>query len=109
MGVFSVPVTIGIDEDRIAKEIEANVESQVIKAITERVESIICQRTWGDRYNKNNLSPLKEIVNDVIEKTIKEHEEYIIQSAISALANKLSRKKITKDMLEYELIKFAKE
>ena len=108
MGVFSVPVTIGVDEDRIAKEIESNVESQVIKAITERVESIICKKTWGDRYNKNNLSPLKEMVNDVIEKTIKEHEEYIIQSAISALANRLSRKKITQDMLEKELLEIVK-
>jgi hypothetical protein len=33
MSVFSVPVTIGVDEERIAKEIERNVEQQVIDKI----------------------------------------------------------------------------
>lgn len=108
MGVFSVPVTIGVDEERIAKSIEKNVESQVVNVITERVESLIHERTWGDRYNSRDLSPLKEMIVDVVERIVQEHEDYIIQNAISALSSKLLRKKITQNMLEQGLIEMVK-
>jgi len=35
MSVFSVPVTIGVDEEKIAKEIESNVEAQVVRKIAD--------------------------------------------------------------------------
>lgn len=38
MSVYSVPVTIGVDEKRIAEEIENDVEHQVVNSITKEVK-----------------------------------------------------------------------
>ena len=38
MSVFSVPVTIGVDEEKITKEIESNVEAQVVNKITDEIK-----------------------------------------------------------------------
>ena len=38
MSVFSVPVTIGIDEEGIARELRENVESQVVNKILDEVK-----------------------------------------------------------------------
>lgn len=108
MSVFSVPVTIGVDEEMIAKNIEKDIEVQVVNKITEHIESIICAKTWGARVDRKDLSPLKDMINEVVEKTLKEHEQYIIESAINALSTKLVRKKITQNMLEKELIEKIK-
>lgn len=40
MGVFSVPVTIGVDEEKIAQSIEKNVESQVINRVLTEVKRV---------------------------------------------------------------------
>ena len=41
MSVYSVPVTIGVDEKRIAEEIQNDVEHQVINTITKEVKNKI--------------------------------------------------------------------
>ena len=37
MSVFSVPVTIGVNEEEIAKEIRKNVEDKVVEKITKEI------------------------------------------------------------------------
>lgn len=44
MSVFSVPVTIGVDEEKIAKEIESDVETRVINKIADEVKEIIYKK-----------------------------------------------------------------
>lgn len=57
MSVFSVPVTIGVDEEKIVKEIENNVEAQVVNKITEEVKDIIYKkRSYYDRDEKRTLA-----------------------------------------------------
>lgn len=108
MSVFSIPVTISIDEEKMANDIRENVEAQVDNKVTEHIESIICAKTWGSRVDRKDLSPLRDMITDIIEKLLKEHEQYIIESAISTLSTKLVRKKITQNMLEKELIEKIK-
>ena len=45
MSVFSVPVTIGVNEEEIAKEIRKNVEDRVVEKITKEM-NFIHLRLW---------------------------------------------------------------
>lgn len=42
MAVFSVPVTIGVDEQALAREIEAECKERVIDNITKEVKNSLC-------------------------------------------------------------------
>ena len=94
MSVFSVPVTIGVDEKRIAKEIEQNVETKVVDNIVEAVEEII--------YNKRSYygmkdEPLRTMILHEIDKILKEKEDLIVEIAATKLADKLSRQEAVKE------------
>lgn len=94
MSVFSVPVTIGIDEERIAKEIEQNVETKVVDNIVKAVEEAI--------YNKRSYygtkdEPLRTMIRYEIDKILKEKEDLIVEVAATKLADKLSRHKAVKE------------
>lgn len=102
MGVFSVPVTIGIDEQRIAKEIETNVEKQVVDKITHEVKrTIYGRRYYNSRdFDENDLSPVVEMVKEAIDGILEKHEHEIVDGAITKLADRLSRKKVVKTRAE---------
>jgi hypothetical protein len=100
MSVFSVPVTIGVDEGRIAKEIESNVESQVVEKIYDEVKTIIFR---NDRYrgiDEKDHSPLVRIVEREVQKVIKDKEDIIIEEASKVLANKMYRSKACKEAMK---------
>ena len=44
MSVFSVPVTIGVNEEEIAKEIRKNVEDRVVEKITKEIKEVIYKK-----------------------------------------------------------------
>lgn len=102
MGVFSIPVTIGIDEQRIAKEIETNVEKQVVDKITNEVKRVIYGRRYYNTrdFDENDLSPVVEMVREAIDGILEKHEQEIIDGAITKLADRLSRKKTVKTRAE---------
>ena len=93
MGVFSVPVTIGVNEEEIAKRIEENVEKQVVREITNKVEDII--------YNKRGYwdkdEPLREMVKAGVNKILSDNEDKIVRMASEKLAEKLARTKVVKE------------
>lgn len=98
MSVFSVPVTIGVDEEKIAKEIESNVETQVVNKITDEVKEIIYKkRTY---YDRDVNEPLREMVIEEVHKCIKLNEELIIQEAAKELVNKMARTKVYKEAVK---------
>lgn len=94
MSVFSVPVTIGVDEERIAKEIERNVEQQVIDKIAKDIENTIYDQRnyYGDR-----KEPLRKMVREEIMNFLEKHETLIVNTAAEKLADKLSRTKAVKE------------
>lgn len=102
MGVYSVPVTIGVDEHRIAKEIEGNIESMVLEKITNEVKrTIYGRRYYNSRdFDENDLSPVVEMVREAIDGILEKHEQEIIDGAITKLADRLSRKKVVKTRAE---------
>lgn len=93
MSVFSVPVTIGVDEERIAKEIEANVEKQVIDTITVEVKRLM---GIGRSYF-NDAEPLRRMITDEVEKVVSEHENEIVELAAKMLADKMARMKVVRE------------
>ena len=98
MSVFSVPVTIGVDEEAIAREIRENVESQVIGKIISEIEN----QMYIDRYyfagdNYKNPEPLKNMIKYEIQKKLTEHQDIIIKTAAEILADKLARTKAVKE------------
>lgn len=99
MSVFNVPVTIGVDEDKIAREIEKEVKEKVIRNISDKVEGIVYRESYG--YYSNNVkqkddTPLRNMVERTIKDLLVEKEEMIINLAAEKLADKLSRQKAVK-------------
>lgn len=101
MSVFNVPVTIGVNEDEIARSIEKEVKERVISSIGEKVEGIIYKEYYG--YSTGNVkqkddTPLRNMVERTIKDLLVEKEEMIINLAAEKLADKLSRQKAVKSV-----------
>lgn len=96
MSVFSVPVTIGVDEEAIAKNIEKNVEGQVVKLISDEVKKIIFSRStyYGREYDDE---PLRNLIKTKIDHILREKEDKIVELAAEILADKLARTKAVKE------------
>lgn len=86
MSVFSVPVTIGVDEEKIAKEIESNVESKVLDKITNEIKSVIYRTNYHGRIDENDHSPLIAIVEREVRK------EYPQKMTLEEIEKKLGYK-----------------
>lgn len=93
MSVFSVPVTIGVNEEEIARNIEKDVEKKVIDTIVKEVKGIMCNKY---SYFEND-DPLRNMVTAEINKLIKDKEDEIVKLAADKLADKLSRQKAVKE------------
>lgn len=100
MGVFSVPVTIGVDEEKIAQSIEKNVESQVINRVLTEVKKILYKnRPYSYTDDYSDPAPMKEMIKDEIGKIVEERSDEIVALAAEALADKLSRSKTIKEKI----------
>ena len=96
MSVFSVPVTIGVNEEEIAKGIQKNVEQQVIDKITKEVKENMYRKTYySGKYD--DPEPMKRVIKSEIEKIVREHENDIIELTCKMLADKLSRTKVVRE------------
>lgn len=100
MSVFSVPVTIGVDEDRIAKEIENDVKNQVINKIYENITNVICgKNSWGE-IKKGDYTPIREMVKKEVENVVRGKENIIIEMASKELAEKMYKSKACKEAMK---------
>ena len=97
MAVFNVPVVIGVDEEKITREIEKDVKRQCINGIREKVEDIIFERDYRNRMSD---MPIREMVKDEIRKFMESKEDIIIERAAELLADKLSRTKRVRDKVD---------
>lgn len=97
MSVFSVPVTIGVDEEKIAKEIENNVEKQVVNKITLEVTKVMFDRRnyYSDKYD--DPAPMRKMIREEIANIVSKHEDDIVKAASELLAEKMARTKVVKE------------
>lgn len=99
MSVFSVPVTIGIDEEKIAKEISNDVKSQVINKIVEEVKNTMYNTSYPMHRSDYN-EPLRRMIESNIVELLKENEATIIKEAAKLLAERMARTKIVKEAIK---------
>ncbi len=97
MSVFSVPVTIGVNEEEIAKNIEKDVINQVTDRITEKVEKVIHATNYYGEVDRRDLSPLRFMVQNELRTVLAKHEDQIVKLAAEILADKLARTKAVKE------------
>ena len=106
MSVFSVPVTIGVNEEEIANEIRKNVEDRVVEKITKEIKEVIYEKsTYGSR---DTNEPLKRMVRMQIGEILEKNKSVIVQEAAKALADKMIKTKTVKEAIK-ETIEKVKE
>ena len=94
-------IAIDIEDERIKQMIEEQAKSEVIKMICSKVESVIYGRNYyGTQVNKNDLSPVRDMVSKKVDEVIKENKDFILNEAAKILADRLSRTKAAKALLE---------
>lgn len=97
-----VQFAIGIDDNVIKDRIEKNVEKEVIKTITEKVEDVIYKKHYY--YGYDEKEPLKNMVKGVINEVIEKERDVILEMASKILADRLLKSKKGKALLEqYEV------
>ena len=99
MSVFSLPVTIGIDEEKIAKEISNDVKSQVINKIVEEVKNTMYNTSY-QMYRSDYNEPLRSMIESNIVDLLKENEATIIKEAAKLLYERMARTKIVKEAIK---------
>ena len=94
MGAYSIPVVIGIDEEKIAEEVQKNVEDRVVEYISNEIKEVMF---YKNRSFYGVEQPLETMVKSYIEKAVNDNKERIIELAAEKLADKLSRTKAVKE------------
>ena len=103
MPTFSIPVTIGVDEDKIAREIESEVKEKVIRIIGDKVEGIIYkEEEYYSAYSRKNTTKydehLRRMVDRKIDDLLEKERDMIVELAAEKLADRLSRSKKVREM-----------
>ena len=93
-----VQFAIGIDDNVIKERIEKNVEKEVIKAITGKIEDVIYKKNYY--YGYDEKEPLKNMVKGVINEIIEKERDNILEMASQILADRLLKSKKGKALLE---------
>lgn len=86
-----VQIAFDFDDDKVAKSIEANVEKEVIKNITRKIENDFFEKRYG------NESGLKDVVTSVVKDVVEEKKDNIVKMASQMLCEKLFRSKAVKE------------
>lgn len=94
MSVYSVPVTIGVDEKRIAEEIQNDVEHQVINSITKEVENKMFSKSY---YQED---PIVTMIKNEVKRIVEDNKDYIVENTSKLLCEKLSRTKVVKEAVQ---------
>lgn len=97
MSVYSIPVTIGVDEEKIVKTIEKDVEDRVVENVTKEIKEIIYERTY---YGKDTNEPLRQMIHSHIQSILQSKEEFIVSEAAAILAEKMIRTKAVKEAIK---------
>lgn len=91
-----VQFAIGVDDNVIKERIEKNVEKEVIKTITEKVEDVI----YSKYAYYDTKEPLKNMVKARIDVIFTEEKDTIVEMASKILADRLLKSKKGKALLE---------
>ena len=90
-----VQFAINIDDEKIRDVIESRAEKQIIEKITQQVTNKLFESRWGK--NADPTDPLQDWVVRQLNGFLEKNKEAIIQGAVKAVSEKLSRTKAAKE------------
>lgn len=93
MSVYSIPVTLGIDEEAIEKKISSDIERHVLSEISKKIQKNLFDENY---YSKESW--VETVARAEILKMLTVKEEEIIDKAAEKLADKLSRSKAVREI-----------
>lgn len=88
---------ISIDDEMIKKRVEATALNQLTDEITKDIKDIIFEK---NRYSNRHTTELTGWVEDRFFEFLAQHKSEIIDTAAEKLADKLSRTKAAKELIE---------
>lgn len=95
-----VQFAIGIDDNAIVKNVSENAEKEIINDLKQKVANRIFQHNY---YNKNadpDRDPLTDFAKGIITSVIEDNKDVIIEKAAEHLAERLSKTKKGKEILD---------
>ena len=99
-----VQFAISIDDDKIKRNIENNVEKQVVNKIKgDCMKALVGKKSIT---NCDYTQKLKEMVDDNIQNFLAENNDEIIKIAADKLSEKLSRTKAVKEAINKSIEEF---
>ena len=93
-----INLAIDVEDERIVKSIEQNVEDKVIASITKTITDRLVEKDWYGRVK--SYRPLDDMVANRIDSILADHKDLIIETAATKLAEKIARSKAGKAILE---------
>lgn len=94
-----VQFAIGIDDNAIVERVTANAEKEIIKELQQQVANKLFQRNYYNRNADPERDPLSEFSLNMIDDFFDKHKDTIIEKAAERLADRLSRTKKAKEIL----------
>lgn len=91
-----INVAFDFDDETVKRNIENNVEDEVIKRIQEEIEREVF---FTGYYYNSGRSNLQEYCHETVKEILSRREDEIVEKAIRLFAEKLARKKVVRDRL----------
>ena len=95
-----IQMAISVEDEKIVKRVEETAENQIIQTLTNRVEDVISEKRGWYGKTERDYTPLKNMVQDQVEKILNENKDFILSEASKILADKLVRSKAGKEILQ---------
>lgn len=95
-----IQMAISVEDEKIVKEVEETAEKQIIQTLADRVEDVISEKHGWYGNQKRDYAPLKNMVSEQITKILDDNKDFILAEASKILAEKLSRSKAGKEILQ---------
>lgn len=95
-----IQMAISVEDEKIVERVEKTAENQIIQTLTDRVENIISEKRGWYVNGERDYAPLKNMVQEQVEKILNENKDLVLSEASKILADKLSRSKAGKEILQ---------
>lgn len=94
-----VQFAIGIDDNAIVKNVSENAEKEIINDLKQKVANRIFQRNYYSKNADPDRDPLTDFTKGIITFVIEDNKDVIIEKAAEHLAERLSKTKKGKEIL----------
>ena len=94
-----VQFAISIDDDTIVKRVTENAEKNITNDLKQQVANRMFERSYYQKNADPERDPLSNFSKNIIDNFFNENKEIIIEKAAELLADKLSRTKKAKEIL----------